>query len=82
MIFVVLISAIVLFPYHNSDICSANICDCVISISYSDICSANICDCVILHIMIVITGNICSAMICDCVILLSLPAYMATTRPI
>ena len=47
MIYVVLISVIELFPYHNSDICSANIYDCVISISYSDICSANIRDCAI-----------------------------------
>ena len=54
MIYVVLISVIVLFPYHNSDICSANIFECVISISYSDICSAYIRDCVFVHIIIMI----------------------------
>ena len=33
VIYVVLISVIVLILYHNSDIRSANICYCVISIS-------------------------------------------------
>ena len=33
VIVVVLISAIMLFPYHYSDICSAIIYDCVFSIS-------------------------------------------------
>ena len=37
VIIIVLISVIMLFRYPNSDICNANIRDCVISISYSDI---------------------------------------------
>ena len=57
MIYVVLISVIVLFPYHNSDICSANIFECVISISYS----AYIRDCVFVHIIIMIIVVLISA---------------------